>query len=80
MNFSVKSGDTYWGLSQKYGTTVAEISAANPGVNYSNLKIGQSICVPTLPTGTSFDWSHNHNGWIYKNNTNPLTYKSEYQK
>ena len=33
-----------------------------------------------LKEKTSYDWSHNHSGWIYKTTTTTNTYKSEYIK
>lgn len=42
----VKSGDSCWAISQADGTTVSALQAANPGVNCSNLQIGQSLCLP----------------------------------
>jgi len=57
--YTVRAGDTFFLLAQRFGTTVAAIQAANPGVNPNNLQIGQTICIPgvippptTCPTGT----------------------------
>lgn len=41
----VQSGDTFWKIAQKHGTTVDAIQRLNPGVNTSDLKIGQKIRV-----------------------------------
>ncbi|MBX5477073.1 MAG: LysM peptidoglycan-binding domain-containing protein, partial [Clostridia bacterium] len=54
---TVVAGDTYFRLAQQFGTTVAAITAANPGVNPNNLQIGQVLCIPTgapttCPPGT----------------------------
>ncbi|MBE3590933.1 MAG: LysM peptidoglycan-binding domain-containing protein [Firmicutes bacterium] len=53
----VVAGDTFFRLAQQFGTTVAAIQAANPGVNPNNLQIGQVLCIPTgapvtCPPGT----------------------------
>ncbi|MGE5559035.1 MAG: LysM peptidoglycan-binding domain-containing protein [Bacillota bacterium] len=45
--YTIRAGDTFFALARRYGTTVAAITAANPGVNPSNLQIGQQICIPT---------------------------------
>jgi len=57
--YTVKAGDTFFLLAQRFGTTVAAIQAANPGVNPNNLQIGQVICIPgavppptVCPTGS----------------------------
>jgi membrane-bound lytic murein transglycosylase D len=42
---TIQSGDTFYKVSQKYGTTVDAIQRLNPGVNSSSLKIGQRIRV-----------------------------------
>lgn len=50
--YTIQAGDTYYRLAQRYGTTVAAIQAANPGVNPNNLQVGQQICIPVAPTTT----------------------------
>lgn len=45
-HYTVQPGDTFYSLAQRFGTTVAAIERANPGVNPSNLQVGQSICIP----------------------------------
>ena len=44
--YTIQPGDTYFLLAQRFGTTVAAIQAANPGVDPNNLQIGQVICIP----------------------------------
>ncbi|MDD4658178.1 MAG: LysM peptidoglycan-binding domain-containing protein [Eubacteriales bacterium] len=44
--YTIQAGDTYFLLAQRFGTTVAAIQQANPGVNPNNLQIGQVICIP----------------------------------
>lgn len=46
---TVKAGDTFYALARKYGTTVADIEALNPGIDPKNLQIGSMICVPLQP-------------------------------
>lgn len=45
--YTIKSGDTFYFLAQRYNTTVEEIMKLNPGVDPKNLQIGQVVCIPT---------------------------------
>lgn len=45
-SYTIKSGDTFYVLAQRLGTSVVAIIALNPGVNPNALQIGQQICVP----------------------------------
>lgn len=45
--YTIRSGDTFWLLAQRFNTTVEAIMHANPGVNPNNLQIGQVVCIPT---------------------------------
>lgn len=47
--YTIIPGDSYFGLARRFNTTVAAITAANPGVNPQNLQIGQQICIPVAP-------------------------------
>lgn len=50
--YTVVAGDTFFGLANRFGTTVAAIQAANPGVDPTMLFVGQRICIPlTTPPG-----------------------------
>jgi LysM repeat protein len=44
--YIIRAGDTYFSLAQRFNTTVAAITAANPGVDPNRLMIGQQICIP----------------------------------
>ncbi|KAL8689314.1 MAG: hypothetical protein Q9218_004991 [Villophora microphyllina] len=46
MSYTIKSGDTFWAISQQLGISVDALQAANPGVNPSTLQIGQVINLP----------------------------------
>ena len=35
--YTVKAGDTLWAISQKFGTTVAALMAANPDIANPNM-------------------------------------------
>jgi LysM repeat protein len=47
--YAVKSGDTISQIAQRYGLTVDEVVAANPGINTQILSIGQVIQIPSRP-------------------------------
>src|SRR5690554_5223634 len=49
--YTIRSGDTFYSLAQRFNTTVEAIQRANPGVDPNNLQIGQRICIPeaTIP-------------------------------
>lgn len=40
---TVVSGDTYYKISRKYGVSVDQLVAANPGVNHKALRLGQQV-------------------------------------
>lgn len=44
--YTIKAGDTFFSLAQRFNTTVDAIQRANPTVNPNNLRIGQIICIP----------------------------------
>ena len=39
----IESGDTLWGLGQRYGFTNQQMIDANPGVKPGNLQIGRGV-------------------------------------
>jgi LysM repeat protein len=50
--YVIQSGDTFYSLARRFNVSVDTLLAANPGINPDLIRIGQSICVPTLPTPT----------------------------
>lgn len=44
--YVVKAGDTLYSIARKYDVTVAELMAANPGVDPDNLQVGAILCIP----------------------------------
>lgn len=49
----ITRGDTLWGIGRTYGVSVNSISAANPEVNASRLKVGDVIKVPLADSASS---------------------------
>lgn len=49
--YTVKAGDTLFALARRFGTTVAEILRANPGVTPENLQVGEVLCLPRAVAG-----------------------------
>ncbi|MDI6632120.1 MAG: LysM domain-containing protein [Bacillota bacterium] len=47
--YTIRPGDSYFSLARRFNTTVEAIGAANPGVDPTNLQIGQTICIPVPP-------------------------------
>lgn len=45
-SYTIKAGDTFFTLAERFNTTVEAIQRANPNVNPNNLQIGQIICIP----------------------------------
>lgn len=45
--YTIKAGDNFYKLAQKFEVSVDAIQAANPGVNPNALQIGQKVCVPS---------------------------------
>ncbi|MCL6589624.1 MAG: LysM peptidoglycan-binding domain-containing protein [Firmicutes bacterium] len=48
--YTIQPGDSLFSLARRFNTTVQAIIAANPGINPTNLQLGQSICIPVAPT------------------------------
>lgn len=44
--YVIKAGDTFSKLSARYGLPAATLKALNPGVDPTNLQVGQVICLP----------------------------------
>ncbi|HAP94039.1 MAG TPA: peptidoglycan-binding protein [Desulfotomaculum sp.] len=49
IRYTIQSGDTFFVLAQRFGTTVEAIRQANPGVNPEQLQVGQVINIPCPP-------------------------------
>ncbi|MBZ2175827.1 LysM domain-containing protein [Schnuerera sp. xch1] len=44
--YTIRAGDTFFMLAQRFNVSVQSIINANPGVDPENLQIGQVICIP----------------------------------
>jgi LysM repeat protein len=47
--YTIKPGDSLYGLARRFNTSVNAIIATNPGINPTNLQLGQQICIPVAP-------------------------------
>ncbi|ACV62122.1 Peptidoglycan-binding LysM [Desulfofarcimen acetoxidans DSM 771] len=47
--YSIKPGDTFYNLANRFGIAVDSLIAANPGVDFNKLAVGQEICIPSTP-------------------------------
>ena len=46
MYYVVRPGDTLYSIARKYNVSLAELIAANPGIDPDRLQVGQLICIP----------------------------------
>lgn len=44
--YTIRQGDSFYSIAQRYNISVQELMRANPGINPNNLQIGQAICIP----------------------------------
>ncbi|MCL6590584.1 MAG: LysM domain-containing protein [Firmicutes bacterium] len=44
--YMIQRGDTCWSIAQRYGISVSELTAANPGIDCNNLPVGGTLCIP----------------------------------
>ena len=49
--YTVQSGDTFFILARRFGTTVEAIQRANPGVDPRNIPVGSTLCIPVTAVG-----------------------------
>lgn len=58
--YAIKPGDSLFGLSRRFNTSVMAILAANPGINPSNLQLGEVLCIPVPTTSSSCPGGFSH--------------------
>ncbi|MDR1730048.1 MAG: LysM peptidoglycan-binding domain-containing protein [Prevotellaceae bacterium] len=69
-NYTVQNGDTYWGLENQWGLDHGTLEQLNPGVDPTNLQVGQNIVANTdIPS--SFDQTYT--------TTTTTTYETQYK-
>ena len=51
--YTVRANDTLWDIATRYGMTVAQLTAANPGVNPAALRPGQALVIPSKTSQVS---------------------------
>ena len=55
---TVRRGDTFYRLAQRYGSTVRAIETANPGTDAANLQVGTALVIPlgfdVVPTNIDY--------------------------
>lgn len=44
--YTIQAGDTLWMIAQRFHTNIPMVTSLNPGLDITNLSIGQTICVP----------------------------------
>ncbi|POS71401.1 intracellular hyphae protein 1 [Diaporthe helianthi] len=47
MSYTVQAGDTLFAIAQSHGTTLEQLQGANPGVDPTTLKVGQTLKMPS---------------------------------
>ncbi len=53
VTYTVRANDTLWDIANRYGITVAQLTAANPDVNPDALRPGQTLTIPTKTSPVS---------------------------
>lgn len=52
--YSIKDGDSFFKLAQRYKIPLSSLIEANPDANPYDLKVGQEICIPNVPSTCPF--------------------------
>lgn len=56
--YTIMEGDTFFKLAQRYNVPLNSIIEANPNANPYDLKVGQEICIPNVPSFCPFGVVH----------------------
>jgi LysM repeat protein len=51
--YVVEKGDSFYSIGRKFGVSPTAISKANPGVDSTRLRIGQTLQIPAPPTAAA---------------------------
>ena len=51
--YTIKSGDTFDSLAKISGLSLVNLEAANPGVDYANIQVGQQVTIPCSEAATA---------------------------
>jgi LysM repeat protein len=51
--YTIAAGDTFWSIAHRFGLNVAQLTAANPGVDATKLRVGEVIHLGTNHAGKS---------------------------
>lgn len=49
--YVLRQGDTFYLIANRFGVSVSQLTAANPGLDPYRLRIGQVVCIPVCPSG-----------------------------
>jgi len=60
----VRSGETFWGMAIRYGSSVKLITDENPDLNPMRLRLGQTVIIPLLAGGTAAASPPDPSDWI----------------
>lgn len=52
--YTIREGDSFYNMAQRYGIPLNLLLEANPDANPYDLKVGQEICIPGVPSECPF--------------------------
>lgn len=52
--YTIKEGESFYNIAQRHGIPLNLLLEANPEANPYDLKVGQEICIPNVPSGCPF--------------------------
>lgn len=64
INYKVKTGDTYWIISQKYEVSLSRLMEVNNTNGNTMLYVGQNLIIPTSTTQTTYTVQSGDTYWI----------------
>ena len=66
-NHLVKSGETLWSISRKYGIAYQQLLSSNPGIQPSQIKAGKRIRIPSRNSAHKNSQNNNSRSYIVQN-------------